>query len=220
MLQFICPHCQRVQPLVQFELREQRVLEVFCAGCLRSASAERATPSSPSIPSIPLFIGRPTPLPEAQPVSLSLAPPEGDGRCPKCLAVDQRGAWCSACGCPLGALAPTFEPPVWLAEAFLGLRTQWHVPQAHQSLRELAISKESAGELARLYRIRLATVDTDAIARSALQELVQASALPLLVQQQRAPDSGPSRLKLALAVLFLVVSLAIAVVTMSRFLST
>ncbi len=220
MLQFICPHCQRVQPLVQFELREPGLLEVSCAVCRQSATTQRATSAATTALSTPLPLGRPTPMPEMQPVLLSLMPPEDQRRCPKCLSVNQLGVACTACGCPLGALAPTFEPPAWLAEAFLGLRTQWHVQQAHQSLRELAISRDGAGELARLYRIRLASVEADAVARTALQELVQVSALPLLVQQQRAPDDGPSKLKLTLAVLFLVVSLIVAVVTMSRFLST
>ena len=127
-----------------------------------------------------------------------------EDRCPKCIEPRRGRPICSRCGLSFESVsADVFEPPRWLAEAWLELLQHWGEEERHRALLGTAMASGDLGGLGRLYRIRLAEMPHDPIAASRLEEVIGAAAAPL--------DVTPHQEKWARVAYWLKIAVAAAV---------
>lgn len=141
------------------------------------------------------------------------APP---GYCPKCVAVRREGAVsCAQCGLVyVNFVADEHRPSGVLVDAWRGLAARWEDAEAHDRLLTLAMARGELAMVGRLYRLRLARVPDDALARRGRDEVVRRATLAVPTQAEPSgPSAGQKRLKTVLAgVMFLVVVVLAALV--------
>jgi hypothetical protein len=121
------------------------------------------------------------------------------GRCPKCVSVRPAAAvHCAQCGLAYArfVLAEHKLRP-GLDRAWRELLKRWEEPAAHDKLLARAQAEEALPQVARLYQIRLARNESDAMAARAREELlrrVTVSASAAVKPQGPAPAAGSRKL--------------------------
>lgn len=139
------------------------------------------------------------------------------GYCPKCVAVRPEDAEsCAQCGLVyVNFLPDEHRPSGVLADAWRGVAERWEDWEAHDRLMTLAMGRGELAMLGRLYRLWLARVPEDALARRGRDEVVRRATLvvPSASDASSTSDATQKRVKtVGLVVLFLVVLVLAAVV--------
>ncbi|MBZ4421605.1 hypothetical protein [Myxococcus sp. RHSTA-1-4] len=163
-----------------------------------------ARPSSPALRVVRTQAGRPgAPLSDEE----LFEAPAGD--CPKCVAPRREGAEsCAQCGLVyVNFSADEHRPSSVLADAWRALSEHWEDEEAHDRLMTLAMARGELAMAGRLYRLRLARVPEDAMARRGRDEVVRRATLAVPGPGELSgPSPTQKRMKTVLAaVMFLVV---------------
>jgi hypothetical protein len=97
------------------------------------------------------------------------------GRCPKCVAVRPAAAVnCAQCGLAYARFVPAdHRLRAGLDRAWRELLKRWEDPAAHDKLLARAQAEEALPQVARMYQIRLARNEADAMALRAREELLR-----------------------------------------------
>jgi hypothetical protein len=200
-VKLLCDACERLGEAASLRVASGQVL-ARCGRCGAEGSLgalegteveveleEAPPPSAPAVPA---------PAPVVAPAPAAEDPYEVPaGRCPKCVAVRPAGAvHCAQCGLAYARFVPAehrLRPG--LDRAWRELLAKWEDPAAHDKLLARAQAEEALPQVARLYQIRLARSDVDAMAQRGREELlrrvtVSASAA---VKPQGQPAPGGSR---------------------------
>ena len=105
-----------------------------------------------------------------------------DGHCPKCIAPRTGGSACSNCGADFSLVtADGLMPESWLQEGWVKVLNNWADTGAHDALSLLAFEKGELAALGRLYRLFLAHVPDDPLARRGREEILRRASVPALV---------------------------------------
>jgi hypothetical protein len=178
----LCSACKQPVEVVDFRLGEGIVV-VRCPACgkqqrlsLSEASGDLEAPApalakaAPEAPSAALNL--PPPVRQAG-MEPAFEPPAGF--CPKCVAPRRPEAKsCPSCGLVFGkALSGDVTPSSALVSAFSALAARWGEAPAHVTFLQLAAERGELAAAGRLYRIRLAKVPQDAVARASLEATVK-----------------------------------------------
>ena len=214
----LCPVCKQPLEVVDFRLSEGTVV-VRCPACGKQQRLSLSEASGDALAVAPLAkppsvppVGNGSGSPGASGlgpfvIETAFEPPEGF--CPKCVAPRAPAAKsCPACGLVFGRpLAGDSTPSAGLQTAFRALAGTWDDGPAHVRFLHLA---QQSGELAaagRLYRIRLAQVPDDGVARASLEATVKMASAPVSVAAIKSapvPMADKGRKKLVLiAITFL-----------------
>jgi hypothetical protein len=173
-------------------------------------SLAAAVPPPPARASSPaLRVVRPeagTPVALLSDEALFEPPP---GHCPKCVAVRREDTEsCAQCGLVyVNFIGDEHHPSRVLADAWRALMERWEDEEAHDRLMTLALGRGELAMLGRLYRLRLARVPDDAMARRGRDELVRRATLVVPATAEPAGTTvAQKRVKaVAVGVMFLVV---------------
>ncbi|NVJ08066.1 hypothetical protein HUW63_22845 [Myxococcus sp. AM001] len=185
------------------------------------AAGSAPVPSAPA-PSVPVVPpseswSAAAPVTPALRVVRSVAAPLTDdalfepppGVCPKCVAPWREEALsCPQCGLVYVNYQPEEQPlSDVLAEAWRTLVARWEDWDAHDRLMTLAVGRGELAMVGRLYRIRLAHVPDDAVARRGRDEVVRRATLgvPSSMDLAGTPDVSRRLKTLAAGVGFIVV---------------
>ncbi len=120
-----------------------------------------------------------------------------DGLCPKCISKrDDTALACHTCGL-IFANAPDqgLQPPQDLAAMWRELLRDWGDERRHATIRRLCIERNQLPALARLYRLRLASMPEDPLAQRGRDEVFAAASSVMVVP--RAGAGEPARTPLA-----------------------
>jgi hypothetical protein len=137
--------------------------------------------------------------------------------CPKCISVRGSGRACAQCGLVFSTFNPRHvEPPEWLATDWVTLLRDWGNDGAHERLRLQASRSGVLAELARLYRLRLATCADDPWALKAKDEIVTLASSVALRPTPPQPTLGDSpRIKLIMVLVMAAMSLGALIYILS-----
>ncbi|NVI98670.1 hypothetical protein HV824_11145 [Myxococcus sp. AM009] len=136
------------------------------------------------------------------------------GVCPKCVAPRREEALsCPQCGLVYVNYQPEEQPlSDVLADAWRTLAARWEEWDAHDRLMTLAVGRGELAMVGRLYRIRLAHVPDDAVARRGRDEVVRRATLVVPSSTDLVGTSDVSRrLKTLAAGVGFIVVLVLAV---------
>jgi hypothetical protein len=204
----LCPACKQPVEVVDVRLGEGIVV-VRCPACateqrlaLSESSGAKARTSGP--PLAPAA-APPPPSRSAQPLAIEPAFEPPADFCPKCVSPRKPGSSsCPACGLVFGqAVATDLRPSAGLLSAFSALAARWDDASAQTRFLHLAAAGGELAAAGRLYRIRLAQVPGDKVARASLEATVKMASAPVSVAALKsAPLAGevPGRRKKLLLV--------------------
>ncbi|WIG93360.1 hypothetical protein [Myxococcus sp. SDU36] len=165
--------------------------------------SESWSAAAPVTPALRVVRSEPAPLTDD---ALFEPPP---GVCPKCVAPWLEEALsCPQCGLVYVNYQPEEQPlSDVLAEAWRTLAARWEDWDAHDRLMTLAVGRGELAMVGRLYRIRLAHVPDDAVARRGRDEVVRRATLvvPSSTDLVGTPDVSRRLKTLAVGVGFIVV---------------
>jgi hypothetical protein len=164
-VKFLCPHCDRLLELVQFEVKDA-TLVVTCSCCQQATATHRCSPLQVASECAPIPACE-TSRPE------ELRQPPKDC-CAKCIS--KRAGLIGACAvCGLDErLAPyQSETAPWFEAAVETLAREWPDEKAHLQFLELAAAREALPWAARLYRIRAAYVPSDPLCAMAQASILK-----------------------------------------------
>ncbi len=133
-----------------------------------------------------------------------------DGVCPKCISPRSPGPACSSCGLVFAQLGPHgVEVPTWLQTLWVDLLRDWGSEAKHDQTRRFASQRGALAELGRLYRLALVRTPNDPFAENGRVEIVRMAAMAVSLRPaiDVAAAAGPSRVKVALTAVLLVVTL-------------
>lgn len=113
--------------------------------------------------------------------------------CPKCIAVRRptsaEDESCGACGLFFSSFdEEAVLPEPWLRDAWLALLRDWANQTHHVHLRQQAQQADALAAIGRLYRLRLAVVPDDSMAKAGCADVVRLAVVPL-----SAPSSKVDR---------------------------
>jgi hypothetical protein len=246
-VKLLCPACERLGEPTALRL-ESGCVVATCGRCGAKGSLgvlapipldalppppRAAAPAAAPVPVAPVV----TPLRavEALPVSTGKAPPSAtaaspsseedpyevpEGRCPKCVAVRPEAAVnCAQCGLVFtNFVADEHRLKPGLDRAWRQLLQRWEDPALHDKLLQRAYTEQALPQVARLYQLRIARNEGDAMARRGREELLRRAMATATVAARPEAQKPPVNRKalwltllggtvLMLALLFAVVSL-------------
>lgn len=242
-MKFQCDACERLVPLETYRT-EAGGLVVTCGRCgvdsrvgppattaprteARAAPAVAGAAPVPGVPPSERWSAAAPVSPALRVVRSEagpLAPPLTDdalfepppGVCPKCVAPQREEALaCPQCGLVYVNYQPEEQPlSDVLADAWRALAARWEDWDAHDRLMTLAVGRGELAMAGRLYRIRLARVPDDAVARRGRDEVVRRATLvvPSSVEPAESPGVFRRLKTVALGVGFLVVLVLAALI--------
>jgi hypothetical protein len=217
-VKFLCPHCDRLSELLQFEVKET-MLVVTCSSCKQSTTTRKNAPQSEAAP-IPAS-ETPVLSPETLRLDELREPPKDC--CAKCISprVSPIGA-CAVCGLDesLGPYQPETAP--WFEAAVETLAREWPDEKAHVQFLELATAHEALPWAARLYRIRAAHAPSDPLCQTAQESIVKRASTVLTLPSapneiaQLSMDKRLQSAGLVLVVLSVCIGLYLVIRAMSQ----
>lgn len=169
-MKLLCPACERLgEP--SFLGVEGGCVLATCGRCGASGSVGALSPIPPDgLPPPPI-----APLSSAQAMVDEDPYAVPAGRCPKCVAARPEAALnCAQCGLTFTnfvALEHRLKPG--LDRAWRLLLQKWEDPAMHDKLLQRAQAEEALPQVARLYQVRIARNDADAMARRGREELLK-----------------------------------------------
>jgi len=207
-VKLLCDACERLGEAASLRVASGQVLAT-CGRCGAEGSlgmvagaevdvevaGEVAAEAPPAAVTLPVAASAPA-TPPAPAGEDPYAVPAG--RCPKCVAVRPAGAvYCAQCGLAYARFVPAehaLRPG--LDRAFRELLKRWEDPAAHDKLLARAQAEEALPQVARLYQIRLARNEGDAMAARGREELlrrVTVFAAAAVKPAGQAPAAGGNR---------------------------
>ena len=201
-MKLLCPACERLGEPSSLRVEAGCVLAT-CGRCGASGSVGALSPlpldSLPPPPLAPVLSApRVQALPVAAPQPAALAVDEDPyavpaGRCPKCVAVRPEAALnCPHCGLTFtNFVADEHRLKPGLDRAWRLLLQKWEDPSMHDKLLQRAQAEEALPQVARLYQLRIARNDADAMARRGREELLK-RAMATATVTARAEGTKPA----------------------------
>lgn len=206
-MKYLCDACERLVEMRVFRV-EAGALVITCPTC----GQESRTGPAPALPPIPppttaavlastqagsnvveLRAGNRDSIERARTVAAESPFAVPEGRCPKCISPKDAGATsCKSCGADFSLLsADMLMPSQWLQEGWVALLQRWGELDQHDALVVASLGKGEMPALGRLYRLFLARVPDDPLARRGREEVVRRASVPGLTtapprQQQPA----------------------------------
>jgi hypothetical protein len=186
-------------------------------------------PGAAPVPVAPVVV--PLRAAEGAPVAAAPAPaaplPEEDpyevpaGRCPKCVAVRPEAAVnCAQCGLVFtNFVADEHRLKPGLDRAWRQLVQRWEDAALHDKLLQRAYTEQALPQVARLYQLRLARNEGDAMARRGREELLRramATATVAARPEQKAPVNRKALWLALVGGTVLMLALLFAVVALQR----
>lgn len=204
-MKLLCDVCEQVVPLGQVR-QEGGALVFQCPGCGAQGriGAEPAPATAAPVPAAPAGEAPRLALVSSAPApQLSLEPPST--HCPKCIEPREESALaCPRCGLVFANFEPAqVEPSAELVEGWRALSSRWEEPAEHERLIRQAVQRGEVTELARLYRIHLATHPEDAQALAARERIISLVASAALPEKREAPAASNTLRPIGYAVIAL-----------------
>lgn len=233
-MKLLCPACERLGEPSVLQL-ESGCVVATCGRCGAKGSLGvlapiplDALPPPPAIPVAPVV--KRVAAPPSHPSTEAPAAPASDedpyevpaGRCPKCVAVRPEAAVnCAQCGLVFtNFVADEHRLKPGLDRAWRQLVQRWEDPALHDKLLQRAYSEQALPQVARLYQLRIARNEGDAMARRGREELLRrAMATATVAARPEAQKPPVNRKALWLALLggtVLMLALLFAVVSLQR----
>ena len=234
--QFVCPHCERLVPMLVTSIESQSVV-LTCSKCcqthretLSSALTETPRTSVSAVTAVtPVVTIRSGSLESSATasnvVSLRTTSTEAleraakasradpfevpSGFCPKCVSKRSAGdSSCPFCGLDFTKYDPdSVRPPSWLKEPWRELLLTWNNETEHAHVRNLATQSNGLPELGRAYRIRLADFPDDPFALRGRDDLVRQAATAVNYKPLAEGDDSTPMWKYVAAFLMLMFAL-------------
>lgn len=213
-MKVLCEACGRLLDLTTFRV-DSGALVITCAGCGVEHEAQgQRPPPAPSVP--PLVPKEKVPAPSTSPFasnvvalrdvgaeaaaraakSINERPFEApSGRCPKCIAARvSEDASCRQCGLVYSQLDDAaLAPSDWLREEWLSLLARWSDPSAHDAIISQGMLRGELPAMGRLYRIRLADMPEDPLARRGRDEVLRHAGITAPTSAAVQALEAPSR---------------------------
>lgn len=238
-MKVLCEACGRLLDLTVFRF-DGGSLVISCSGCGVEHRAEGAVPNpAPSVP--PLVPKEKVPVPSTSPFASNVvalrdigaeaaaraaksirerpfdAPP---GRCPKCIATRVAAEpSCRQCGLVFSQLDDAaLAPSDWLREEWLSLLAHWSEGSSHDAIISQGMLRGELPAMGRLYRIRLADMPEDPLARRGRDEVLRHAGITAPTSETGHPLEAKSPAQLNwVALVALVASLTAAAFLVLRY---
>lgn len=238
-MKVLCEACGRLLDLTVFRF-DGGSLVIACTGCGVEHRAEGEVPLPP--PSVPPLVPKErVPVPSTSPFASNVvalrdigaeaaaraAKSIGErpfdapsGRCPKCIASRiPADPSCRQCGLVFSQLDDAaLSPSDWLRDQWLSLLARWSDTGAHDTIISQGMLRGELPAMGRLYRIRLADMPDDPLARRGRDEVLRHAGITAPTGDTGyAPETkSPAQLK-RVALIALVVSLTAAAFLVLRY---
>lgn len=190
-MKYLCDACERLVEARVFRL-EAGALVLACPTCGQEsrtgpAPALPAEPPRPQLAStqagsnvVELRATNQGSIERARTIAAEAPFAVPEGRCPKCVSPRPPGdKSCKSCGADFSLLSPDMlMPSQWLQDGWVSLLGRWGELDQHDALVVAALGKGELPALGRLYRLYLARVPDDPLARRGREEVVRRASVP------------------------------------------
>jgi hypothetical protein len=223
-MKYLCDACQRLVEARSFRV-ESGALVVSCPTCGQDSRTGPAPALPPEAPLarpqlastlagsnvVELRASNRDAIERARAISTDgpFAVPEG--RCPKCISPRLAEARsCKGCGADFSLISPEMlMPSQWMQDGWTALLQRWGELDQHDALVVAALGKGELPALGRLYRLYLARVPEDPLARRGREEVVRRASVPGLTPPGVVKVDQPTWLVALVAVLAIFVLFAV-----------